>query len=392
MPIPSTTKGVSKQQNPFRVMVVDDSAVIRGMYARAFDNEVDIEVAFAAANGQIAINSFARANVDVVVLDIEMPVMDGLAALPKFMEMDSSVQVLMSSTLTKKNAEVSIVCMQLGAKDYLTKPSTTSELASADNFRRELVMKVRALGAARRKAKSLPFPGGAATPAAPSRARADGSGVSAPLSSSALRKEVNISLRKAGTIQPEILAIGSSTGGPNALFEFFKNLDKSVKLPMVVTQHMPPTFTAILAEHIEKSSGWPCKEAKSGDTLEKGKIYIAPGDFHMTFRKDAGNVFVELNQEPPENFCRPSVDPMLRSLVQLYGSKILMVMLTGMGSDGLNGSKFVVDNGGTVIAQNEETSVVWGMPGAVANAGLCHAVLPLSELSACSLRIIRGQS
>ena len=181
--------------------------------------------------------------------------------------------------------------------------------------------------------------------------------------------------------KPAILAIGSSTGGPAALFEFLKALNGKIDLPIVISQHMPPKFTTILAQHICRMTGMDAKEAEDGDKVEPNHVYLAPGDYHMTVAGKGGDVRIRLNQDPPENFCRPAVDPMLRSVADVYGKRALVVILTGMGYDGMKGSQLVVEAGGTILAQDEETSVVWGMPGAVAHAGICTQVLPLDKLA-----------
>ena len=179
----------------------------------------------------------------------------------------------------------------------------------------------------------------------------------------------------------DILAIGSSTGGPQALFKVLTSIHGTVRQPIVITQHMPATFTTILAEHISRISGYPAAEGIDGEVIESGRVYVAPGDFHMMIEGSVGSGRkLRLDKSPPENFCRPSVDPMLRSVVRAYGRRVLCVILTGMGQDGLIGSRAVVDAGGTVIAQDEASSVVWGMPGAVAQAGLCSAILPLDQI------------
>jgi two-component system chemotaxis response regulator CheB len=181
---------------------------------------------------------------------------------------------------------------------------------------------------------------------------------------------------------PEILAIGSSTGGPQALFEVFKRLPLDWNLPIVITQHMPATFTKILANHLESVSKRPCVEAQGGEVVESGHVYVAPGDHHLLLENKAARIVTRLPESPPENFCRPAVDPMMRSIVSVYGPRVLSLILTGMGKDGLSGCQAVVAAGGTVIAQDEETSIVWGMPGAVAVDGICSAVLPLQEIAA----------
>lgn len=364
----SVTAEISAE-NPIRVMVVDDSAVIRGLTSRILEDDKQIQVVASVGNGQLAVNNLGRYDVDVVVLDIEMPVMDGLTALPKLLEIDPTVKVVMSSTLTSRNAQISMRALEAGAAEYIPKPTSTVDINSAGGFRRELHDKVKNLGLARRqqagpavKPERTKGPARAA-PAAPK-------GPSAP-----------ITLRKPALLKPKVLAIGSSTGGPQALFEFLKHVKPTINVPMVITQHMPPTFTAILAEHITRMTDWTCSEAKNGDELRAGHIYLAPGDFHMLVEVKDGKNVIAVNQGPQENFCRPAVDPMLRSLVQVFSGNVFTVILTGMGADGLKGGQGVVDAGGTLVAQDEKSSVVWGMPGAVATAGICSAVLPLKELA-----------
>jgi two-component system chemotaxis response regulator CheB len=199
----------------------------------------------------------------------------------------------------------------------------------------------------------------------------------------------SVRLRPAAIFPPRLLAVGSSTGGPQALFTLVQGLGKTLNVPVVLTQHMPATFTAILAEHISKLGGLPCAEAKDGEGLSAGRIYIAPGDHHLIVNGDRGGLKARLSSDPPENFCRPSVDPMLRSAAAACDGRVLVAMLTGMGQDGLAGTRRVVDAGGSAVAQDEATSVVWGMPGAVAQAGLCHAVLPLPRIAPKLLELLR---
>ncbi|WP_368744949.1 chemotaxis protein CheB, partial [Desertibaculum subflavum] len=203
-------------------------------------------------------------------------------------------------------------------------------------------------------------------------------------------KPARIVLRAASRMPPRALAIGSSTGGPQALFQLFQLLKGQIRQPIFITQHMPATFTTILAEHLTRIGGVPCREAKDGEPVRDGQVYLAPGDWHMTVAVEGGAKVVRLNQNPPESFCRPAVDPMLRSLSEAYGGQLLAVMLTGMGQDGLKGSKALIEAGGTLIAQDEATSVVWGMPGAVATAGLCAAVLPLADVGPTVMRFMSG--
>jgi len=380
--------GSSAIDGPIRTMVVDDSAVIRGLITRMLEADPEIAVVASVGNGQLAVNQLERqrGKIDVIILDIEMPVMDGLTALPLLIKADPNIKVIMASTLTKRNAEISFRAMSAGAADYVPKPTSSREMSGENDFRRELTDKVKSLGMAHRRAIGKPVGRRSAPKVSGTSAKPAPGGDE--LQRWQIRSGEKIELRKAGSARPDILAIGSSTGGPQALFEFLKGLPKSISLPIMITQHMPATFTAILAEHITRMTKWPCKEAANGDVLEPGKILVAPGGFHMTVVQKGAQRVISLNQDEPENFCRPAVDPMLRSIVKVFGANVFTVILTGMGNDGARGSKIVVDTGGTVIAQDEKTSVVWGMPGAVASAGICTAVLPISELAAQAARLI----
>jgi len=369
---PGIGVGKSGGNDPFRVMVVDDSAVIRGLLTRALEGDADIRVVASVGDGQMAITSLQRNSIDVVVLDIEMPVMDGITAIPKLLAVAPQVRIIMASTLTLRGADISMRCLQAGAADYIPKPTSTREIGGADDFKRELVSKVKALGAAARRAGSA------------------GRGEIRPIKSPVVGGAPLFRTRDAGPptlrpapigfAKPEIIAIGSSTGGPQALFEVLGHL-KGVTQPIFITQHMPATFTTILAEHITRQCGIDAREAKDGEQIVMNRCYIAPGDFHMIATQRGGSNVLTLVKDPPENFCRPSVDPMMRALVKVYGGKrILACILTGMGQDGLKGCTEVVNGGGLLVGQDEASSVVWGMPGAVAQAGLCSAVLPLKEI------------
>ncbi|MER2520438.1 MAG: chemotaxis response regulator protein-glutamate methylesterase [Bdellovibrionales bacterium] len=348
------------------VLVVDDSAVIRGLISKSLEGKHGIKVVGTASNGEVAIAALARHPADVVILDIEMPVMDGLTAIPRLKAIDPAVQIIMASTLTKKNADISLKAMSLGATDYVPKPSGNTELARADDFHRELGEKVLALGAlarrqgVRRSAADLRLPPKPYTPP--------------PI------EKKNIVLRPDPIPRPEILAIGSSTGGPQALFTVIKAMGLNLPQPIVITQHMPPAFTSILAEHISRQCNVVCTEGKDGEVLKPSQYYVAPGDFHMLIVKGPNGPAIKLVKDPPENFCRPAVDPMLRSIISVYGKRIVVAILTGMGQDGCKGCQEVVKVGGGVLAQDEASSVVWGMPGAVAMAGVCSSVLPVAEI------------
>lgn len=358
-------------------MVVDDSAVIRGLLTRALESSPEISVVASAANGQMAVSTLARLPLDVIVLDIEMPVLDGLGALPQLLAVDRDVKIIMASTLTLRNAEISLRALLAGASDYIPKPSS-HQLGGATDFQRELVAKVLALGAARRGAQ------GAVPDVEKKPSQAE------PKKLQPLYAGKPTVLRPAPTIAPAVIAIGSSTGGPQALVATLTGLSPSVRQPILITQHMPATFTAILAEHLARTTKRPCREATDGSVLEQGSVFVAPGDFHMTVEPRGQTGVVRLLQSPPENFCRPAVDPMMRSLVKNYGKNVLAIILTGMGSDGLKGCGEVIAAGGAVIAQDETSSVVWGMPGAVATAGLCYAVLPVREIGPHVTRLIQS--
>jgi two-component system, chemotaxis family, protein-glutamate methylesterase/glutaminase len=367
---------------PYRLMVVDDSAIVRGLLIRSLEADPEVTVVASASNGEIALAALGRHDVEVVILDIEMPVMDGLTALPKMLQAKPGLKVLIASSLTRRGAEISLRALAAGAADYLTKPGT-SALTSADEFKQELLIKVKALAQAGRSAlgitkprrRPIPSPRVVEPRPEPTKPRV----VERPAPAPAAKRVIALRPMIQGPA-PEVIAIGSSTGGPQALFRILATFKGHVKQPVFITQHMPATFTTILAEHVGNASGYPSSEAVDGEPVRAGHIYIAPGDFHMTIAAGQGQNLVRLNKNPPENFCRPSVDPMLRSLSVLYGERVFCAILTGMGHDGLAGSEAVVAAGGTVIAQDQSTSVVWGMPGAVATAGLCSAVLPLDEI------------
>jgi len=338
-------------------MICDDSLVIRGAIARMLESDGRIQVVARAGNGRQALEEIRRHQVDVLILDIEMPVMDGITALPLLRRANPEMRIIMASTLTTRGAEIALRALRLGAADYVPKPSV--EQIADDSFRRDLLAKVTGLArlAARRHAGRPPPVAG---------------------------------IRPAPRLAPRLLAIGSSTGGPQALFTLVRALGKDVRVPVVLTQHMPATFTPILAEHITRLGGMSCAEARDGETLRPSHIHLAPGDRHLLVRAVPGGLQARLSSDPPENFCRPAVDPMLRSANDACGGRVLVAMLTGMGHDGLEGTRAVVAGGGTAVAQDEATSVVWGMPGAIAQAGLCHAVLPLPEMAPKLVSLMRG--
>ncbi|MFN4087654.1 MAG: chemotaxis response regulator protein-glutamate methylesterase [Alphaproteobacteria bacterium] len=357
-------------------MVVEDSLVIRGLIARILEADPKISVVTTVANGELALRALDRNDVEVVVLDIEMPVMDGMTALPLLIRKDPNLQIIMASTLTRKNAEISIRALAAGAAEYVAKPTTSREVNTAEEFRHDLTEKVLILGARRRQ--RVPASAGSARPVAAPRP------VVPPAPAAALV------LRPAQWLRPPtVVGIGSSTGGPQALLKVLGGLGP-LRQPVLITQHMPATFTTILAEHIGRVATMPCAEAVDGEPVVGGRIYLAPGDNHMSVVARDGGRFIKLDQGPRINFCRPSVDPMLQSLSSVWRDGVLALILTGMGSDGLAGCRTVVEAGGKVIAQDEATSVVWGMPGAVARAGVCSEIVSISEIGPRLARIAGG--
>jgi two-component system chemotaxis response regulator CheB len=380
-----------------KVLLVDDSAVIRGLVAKALTADSAINIVGTAANGKAAIDMIKSLAPDVVVLDIEMPVMDGLTALPGLLSALPSVKIIMSSTLTQSNAEISLKALSLGAADYIPKPSLKFG-SEVDDFYKELTRKVKALGGITEDRHHPAAP--ATAPSAASPAAVSPTAVAPSVITPArpvvesdvppVTLDVNAPITMFGV---RAFAIASSTGGPQALMTLFGNLKGTLKnVPIFITQHMPPTFTKLLAEHLSKAGDRPCKEAVDGDPVVAGQIYIAPGNYHMVAeRKDASHVVLRLNQDPPENFCRPAADPMLRSLSKIYGQHLAVLVLTGMGHDGMEGCKDVVRSGGGVVAQDQATSVVYGMPKAVADHKLCKAILPLPDIGPYLIRQIDGK-
>jgi two-component system, chemotaxis family, protein-glutamate methylesterase/glutaminase len=380
------------RSDPIRVMIVDDAIVVRGLLVRWIEAENGLQVVASLRSGREAIEQLDRTDPDVVLLDIDMPDIDGIAALPRLLEKRRDLVVIMASTLTRRNAEVSLKALSLGAADYIPKPESTREITGSAMFRRELIEKVRALGTRRRQrrhaARALPWRG---------RRPADDHGGAGALRSVAAPELVpepappGFKLRPFPSVPPRVLLIGSSTGGPQALIAVFSRIGEVIdNAPVLVTQHMPPTFTTVLAELLTRTSGRPAHEAVHGEAVRAGRTYIAPGGRHLRVVRRNGVATVELDEGPLVNFCRPAVDPMFSSATEAWGSWNLALVLTGMGSDGMRGAADIVAAGGCVIAQDEETSVVWGMPGSVTRAGLCSAVLPIDRIPAKIISMFSG--
>src|SRR5436305_3861044 len=370
----SSPAPASSRQEPLRVMVVDDSVVIRGLISRWIASEPDMVVAASLRTGLDAVNQLERINPDVAVLDIEMPELDGISALPLMLAKKRNLIIIMASTLTRRNAEISFKALALGASDYIPKPESTRVASAAEIFHHDLIQKIRSLGAKVRRA---------APASEPHRMRE-------PLPRSAIAHP-ELLRREFSMHAPRALLIGSSTGGPQALMTLVTELGPVIdRFPVLITQHMPPTFTTILAEHLARASHRPAHEAVDGEIVKPGRIYLAPGGRHMRVVRHGAETAIALDDGPPVNFCKPAVDPLFNSAIDVWQGGVMSVILTGMGSDGMRGGKDIVTAGGSVIAQDEATSVVWGMQGAAANAGICAAVLPLNQIAPKLVRLFSG--
>ena len=388
----NSTTSPSREAGPLRVMVVDDSVVIRGLISRWIGAEHDMEVAASLRTGLEAVNQIERINPDVAVLDIEMPELDGISALPQLLAKKRDLVIIMASTLTRRNAEISFKALSLGAADYIPKPESTRETSAADIFHHDLIQKIRHLGARLRRKPAVASPPLApATPAAPAARAPAVARPAAPAPAPHALYPGTVTTRPFSTQAPKVLLIGSSTGGPQALMALVTELGPVIdRVPVLITQHMPPTFTTILAEHLARSSRKPAAEAVDGEPVKPGRIYLAPGGKHMRVVRSGVEAAIALDDGPAVNFCKPAVDPLFTSAIDIWHGHILSVILTGMGSDGMRGGKDIVAAGGSVIAQDEASSVVWGMPGAAANAGICAAILPLNQIGAKVNRLFAG--
>ncbi|WP_240757000.1 chemotaxis-specific protein-glutamate methyltransferase CheB [Roseicella aquatilis] len=350
---------------PVRVMLCDDSATVRSALARLLEADPAIRVVARAANGQEAVTMLAglpaAQRPQVVLLDLEMPVMDGMTALPLLLRQSPRPAVIVASALTQRGAATAMAALRAGAADYIPKPGAAGGGLNDPAFRAEILAKVK--GWARMGATAI---GPAAASPRPAMAA-----VPRPV-----RPPPQLPMRGLRAI-----GIGCSTGGPQALATLVQGLTRPLPVPVLVVQHMPAGFTAMLADHLDRLGRLPCAEARDGEALRPGRLYLAPGNRHLLVEAAGTGMVARLSDAPPENFCRPAVDPMLRSLAACCGGHVLAVILTGMGQDGMLGCRAVAQAGGTVLAQDEASSVVWGMPGAVAKAGLAQALLPPAALA-----------
>lgn len=356
--------------NKIRVLVVDDAVVMRKLIGDVIASDSALELVGVAANGRIALQKIPQVNPDIITMDVEMPEMDGVQAVREIRKLYPRMPVIMFSTLTQRGAETTIDALSAGATDYVTKPANVGSVGESINrLKADLVPRLKTH--CRGKLVSLPLPTMIKVPAAVSSLAVNGAGHT---------PAKVVTARPSGPQQVLVLCVGASTGGPNALADLFQSLTRPVPVPVVVVQHMPPVFTRILAERIEKNSRIRCHEATEGQEIVPGQIFLAPGGFHLEVVRDGARFRAHLHEGLPENSCRPAVDVLFRSVARSFGSGSLAVVLTGMGQDGLRGSESIREAGGRVIAQDEATSVVWGMPGHVAQAGLADAILPLPEI------------
>jgi two-component system chemotaxis response regulator CheB len=342
-----------------RVLVVDDAVVVRKLITETLRRDPDLEVVGIAANGKIAMQKIPQVNPDVITLDVEMPEMDGLATLREVRRLYPQLVVIMFSTLTQKGGAATLDALSLGANDYVTKPANVGSVTEAmERLERELIPKIkvhcRHIGSSTTRAEKPAAFKSVAPLTAPTRPQA-------------------------GPI--EIVCLGTSTGGPNALAEVFANLPADFPVPIVIVQHMPPLFTAMLAERLTAHSAVPCHEGANGQVVERGHAYVAPGGKHMELHRPGLRTLLRLHDGPPENSCRPAVDVLFRSVAAVYGSAVLAVVMTGMGQDGLHGCEVIREKRGHIVVQDEATSVVWGMPGFVANAGYADRIVPLNQIA-----------
>ena len=351
-----------------RVLVVDDAVVVRKTISDAIAADPALEVAGVAQNGRIAVDKFVALRPDIILLDIEMPEMDGLEAVRALRAIDTRVPIIMFSTLSARGASITLEALSLGATDYVTKPSNIDVTATTQTIVQELLPRIHAL---------------CHLPEAP---RASAGAHSLPIVPVKRFPQVPRT-----TLPPKIVAIGVSTGGPDALARVIPLLPSNLSVPVVIAQHMPPIFTSLLASRLSSKSALPVRECVSGEPLQAGSVVIAPGDYHMVLNQEEGVIRLRTHQGPKENFCRPAVDVLFRSVASVYGGRTLAVILTGMGQDGLKGCETLRGLGARIYAQDEASSVVWGMPGFVAKSGLADKILPLDQIAGEITRAVASQ-
>jgi two-component system chemotaxis response regulator CheB len=387
---PASSAAPAPAKGEIRVMVVDDAIVVRSLMSRWINEQPDLTLVAALRSGREAVDQFEQHNPDVVVLDVEMPQLDGISTLPLLLAKKRNLVIIMASALTRDNAETTLTALSLGAADYVPKPEAEGGVMTSAAFRRDLIEKIRALGP---RSKLSPRPPAYARRSHTSATRRLGGAIQRvgkwrvpdPVDQSAF------DLRPFSPVTPRVLLIGASTGGPQALSKLVTQLDAVTDTaPVLITQHMPPTFTTILAEHLSRASAKIVREAVDGEPVLAGTIYLAPGGRHMRVSRRSGAATIDLDDGPPVHFCKPAVDPLFSSAAEVWGGWNLALILTGMGTDGAAGAASIAENGGSVIAQDEASSVIWGMPGAAVDAGVCSAVLPLEQIGPKVVRMFLG--
>lgn len=341
------------ESKPIRVLIVDDSKVTRAVIGKILQEAApQVKIVGYAEDGASALKALDVCDPDIVILDLAMPAMDGLTALPLILQKKPRIRIVVCSSSIAPGAEISVRALSLGAAACVPKPVGTKNPKAIADFKSALKQAVIGLNEVSAKQSVEP---------------------------------VRAAATDLSSFRPKLVAIGSSTGGPNAIISLLKDMGK-LPVPVIITQHMMEMFIPILARQITQETGIECIEASEGLLLEAGRIYLAAGGSHMVLKKSGQRITIGLNDSPPENFCKPSVDVMLRSAVEVYGGDIMAVILTGMGKDGLKGCEVLSQAGGRIVVQDQESSIVWGMPGSVANAGFASAVLPVSGLA----RAVRG--
>ena len=398
---PSVAQGVAQgvallAQQPIRVMIVDDAVVVRGLVSRWVDAEPDLKIVASLRTGQDALDELERTDPEVVLFDVEMPVLDGMAALPLLLQKRPNLAIIMVSTVTRRNAEVTLKALTLGAADYVPKPETNHEVTTSETFRHDLIEKIRHIGWRRRGRKYVPptsrQPASALRPQKPFTVEglvADGNvhALQAP------QPQSEIKLRAFAPAIPRVLLIGASTGGPQALSTILAAIGRVIdRAPVLITQHMPIHCTRFLAERLNNICQLQVREGAEGSVLGPGQAWIAPGDQHMVTRRNRSNVTLHLTNDPPENSCRPSADVMFRSIAKTYHNRCLAVVMTGMGKDGLDGCQEIKWHGGRILVQDEETSIAWGMPRAIIKSDLAERIVPLAEMAHAITSIVAAQN
>ncbi len=376
----------NQSSSKIKVMIIDDSAVIRGLMTRWIEPEPDIELVGIGTNGLDGVTRAKKLEPDLIILDIEMPQMDGIEALPLLLKAVPGVRIIMASAITTAGAQITIKALSLGATDYIAKPSA-GVVGGADEYHRELLAKLRALGPRKEAMPKNNF----ARPIGFAPKKTENIAQETPQQTHAHSvteppKTQPIRLKS----KPEALFIGSSTGGPEALKTVISGLVGKVNVPVFITQHMPALFTKTLAEHLSKTTGANVIEVCETTIPRAGNFYLAQGGKHMVVNKSSSGVRIELNDDAPENFCKPAVDVLFRSANRVYGDKAIGVILTGMGHDGREGARQMSQSGSFILAQDEASSVVWGMPGAVAAAGIANEIKPLNSIASVITNILRG--